>query len=107
MCNIFWPKIILFKVLPETVHKLMVMSKPLNAHPRPRLMQKEPTDLLNVPRRKSRFIIETLILCCNIVTIKQIILWIYKLSLAQGLSKSCDLISLGAVGPEIPHSENL
>ena len=34
-----------------TVHDLMVPAKPRNTHPRLHLMQKEPTDLLNFPRR--------------------------------------------------------
>ena len=109
MCNIFWPKIMFFKILSEIAHELMVMRKPPNAHPRPYLMQKEPTDLLNLPRRKSSFPVEILMLwsCCNIVTVKQMIRWVYKWSLVQGLSNSFDLISLGAVGLEVPHSENL
>ena len=62
------PKIMFFKVLSETAHELMVIRKPPNAHPRPHLMQKEPTDLLNFLRHKSRFPVENLMLCCNIVT---------------------------------------
>ena len=54
-------------------HELIAMRRPPNAHPRPHLMQKEPTDLLNLPRRKLRFPVETLMLCCNIVTVKQMI----------------------------------
>ena len=36
-----------FAVFSETAHELMVPVKPPNTHPRPHLMPKEPTDLLN------------------------------------------------------------
>ena len=72
MYNIIWPKMF-FKVFSETAHELMVMRKPPNAHPRPLLMQREPTDLFNLLRPKSHFPVETLMLCCNIVTVKQMI----------------------------------
>ena len=106
MCNIFRPKINVLKVFSETAHELMVMRKP-NAHPWPHLIQQVPTVLINLPRRKSRFPFEILMLFCNTVTVKQMICWVYKWSLAQELSKSFHLISLGAVSPEKPHSENL
>ena len=73
MCNIIRPIIMFFKVFSETAHELMAMRKPSNSHPRPHLMQKEPTDLLNLPRHKPRFPVETLMLCCNTVTVKQMI----------------------------------
>ena len=41
---------VLFAVFAGTAHQLMVPAKPCNTHPKPHLMQKEPTDLLNFPR---------------------------------------------------------
>ena len=40
-----------FAVFSGTAHELMVPVKPPNTHPRPHLMAKEPTDLLNWSRR--------------------------------------------------------
>ena len=40
-----------FAVSSGTTHELMVPAKPPNTHPRPHLMQKEPTDFLNFPSR--------------------------------------------------------
>ena len=40
-----------FAVLSGTAHELMVPAKPPKTHPRPHLMPKEPTDLLNWSRR--------------------------------------------------------
>ena len=40
-----------FAIFSRTVHELMVPAKQPNTHPRPHLMPKEPTDLLNLPRR--------------------------------------------------------
>ena len=52
----FWhPKITFFEyffaVFSGAAHELMVPAKPRNTHPRPHLIQKEPIDLLNFPRR--------------------------------------------------------
>ena len=69
--TIFSPKNRFFKCFSTNANKLMVIRKPPNAHHRPHLMQKEPADLLNLPRHKSRFPVETLMLCCNIDTVKQ------------------------------------
>ena len=63
----FRPKIMFFKIFSETAHALMVMYKPHNAHSRPHLMQKEPTDFLNLLRCKLHFPVESLMLCCNIL----------------------------------------
>ena len=46
----FHLKIMFFKVFLETAHELMVIRKLPNAHPRPHLVAKEPTDLLNWSR---------------------------------------------------------
>ena len=64
-CNVqhFFAKNHVLRGFSGTAHELMVMRKPPNANPRPQLMQKEPTDLLNLPRRKSHFPVETLMLC--------------------------------------------
>ena len=42
---------VFFAVFSGTAHELMVPVKPLNTHPRPHLMPKELTDLLNWSRR--------------------------------------------------------
>ena len=42
---------VFFALFSGTAHELMVPAKPRNTHPRPLLMQKVPTDLLNFPRR--------------------------------------------------------
>ena len=40
-----------FAVFSGTAHELVMPAKPPNTHPRPHLMPKEPTDLLNWSRR--------------------------------------------------------
>ena len=40
-----------FAIFSGIAHELMVLAKPPNIHPRPHLMPKEPTDLLNLSRR--------------------------------------------------------
>ena len=57
-CVTFFRPKMFFKVFSETAHELMIMRKPPSAHPRPYLMQKEPTNLFNLPTRKSRFPVE-------------------------------------------------
>ena len=70
MCNFFRPKNMFLKVSSETAHELMVMRKSLNALEIAHLVHKKLTDILNLPRHKSRFPVEILMLCCNIVTSK-------------------------------------
>ena len=73
MCNIFWQKKKFFKVFSETAYELMVTRRQSNAHHAPHLMQKVPAYLLNLPRRKSRLLVETSMLGCNILTVKEMI----------------------------------
>ena len=44
---------IFFAVFSGTAHEPMVPAKPPNTHPRPHVMPKEPTDLLNWSRRRA------------------------------------------------------
>ena len=55
-----------FAVCSGTAQELMVPTKPPNTHPRPHLMQKEPADFLNFPRRGTILGVENVTLYCKI-----------------------------------------
>ena len=84
MCKIFSSKKHVLKVFSETAHELVVIRKPPNAHPRPYLMQKEPTDLLNLPRRGTISGVQNLTLCCKIDTVLIVPICIENGSLSKG-----------------------
>ena len=105
----FWyPKITFFgcfTVFSGTAHELKVPAKPPNTHSRPHLMQEEPTDLLNLPRRGTISGVQNVSLYCRIDTVNQLFRWVYKWSLAQGLYKTIDLFFLYPAEPEISTPE--
>ena len=97
----------IFKVFSETAHELMAMHKLPNSHPRPHLIQKEPIDFLNLPRRGTISGVENVILYCKIDTVNQLLRWICKWSLAQGLYITLDPLFLFQIEPEISTPEKL
>ena len=68
----------------------MVPAKPPNTHPRPHLMPKEPTDLLNWSRRWTISGVKNVTLYYKIFKVIQLFWWLYKWSLAQALYKTLD-----------------
>ena len=106
----FWyPKITFFRVFFAvffgTAHELMVPAKLPNTHPRPYLMQKEPTNLLNLPSRWTISHIQSVTLYYKIDIVIQLFWWPYKWSLAQGLYKPLDRLFLFPIEPEISTPE--
>ena len=106
----FWyPKITLFGcyfvVFSGTALELMVLAKPSNTHPWSHLMQKEPTDLLNLSRRWTISGFQNVSLYYKIYTIVQLFWWLYKWSLAQGLYKTLAPLFLFQIEPEISTPE--
>ena len=79
----------------------MVPVKPPNTHPRPHLMAKEPTDLLNWSRRWTISGVENVTLYYKIDKVMQLFWWLYKWSLAQGLYKTLDPLFLFQIELEI------
>ena len=74
-------------VFSGPAHELMVPAKPPNSHPRPHLMQREPTDLLNLSRRWTISGVQNVTLYYKIDIVIQLFWCLYKWSLAQGLYK--------------------
>ena len=74
-----------FSVFSSTAHELKGPAKPPNTHPRSHLMQKEPTDLLNLPSRWTISYVQNVTLYYKMDIVIQLFWWLYKLSLAQGL----------------------
>ena len=105
----FWyPKITFFgcfTVFSGTAHELKVPAKPPNTHPRPHLMQKEPTDLLNLPKHWTISGVQNVTLYYKIDTVIQLFRLLQKWSLAQGLHKTLNLLFLYWMEPEISTSE--
>ena len=71
------PKNHLFRVFfffdySGTAHELMVLAKPPNTHPRPHLMQREQTDLLNLPTCCTISGVQNFNLKCKIDTVIQL-----------------------------------
>ena len=83
-----------FKVSSGTAHGLMVPAKPHNTHPRPLLMPKQPTDLLNLSTRWTISGVQNVTLYYKIDKVIQLIWWLHKWSLAQGLYKTLDPLFL-------------
>ena len=96
---------VLFAVFSETAHELMVPAKPPNTHPRPHLMQKDPIDLINLPRRWTISDVQNVTLYHKIDKLIQLFWWLYKWSLAQGLYKTLDTLFLFPIEPEISTPE--
>ena len=96
-----------FCVFSGTAPELMVPAKPPNTHPKPHLMQKEPTDLLDFPRRCTISGVQNVTLYYKIDIVIQLFCWIYKWSLAQGLYKTLDLLFLFPIEPEISTPEKI
>ena len=101
----FWyPKItfvrVFFAVSSGTAHELMVPAKPPNTHPRPHLMPKEPTDLLNWCRRWTISGVQNVTLYYKVDKVIQLYWWLYKWSLDQGLYKTLDPLFLFQIEPE-------
>ena len=72
-----------FAIFSGTVHELMVPAKPPNTHPRPHLMPKEPTDLLNLSRRWTISGVQNVTLYYKIDKVIQLFWWLCKWLLAQ------------------------
>ena len=72
----------------------MVPAQQPNTHPRPHLMQKEPTYLLNLFMRGTISGVQNVILCCKIDTVIQLFRWVYNWPVAQGLYKTLDPLFL-------------
>ena len=77
-----------FAVFSGNALELMVPAEPPNTHPWPQLMQKEPTVLLNLLMRGRISGVQNVTLYCKIATIIQLLRWVYKWSLAQGIYKT-------------------
>ena len=117
-----------------TARELLVPAQPPNTHPRPHLLQKEPTYSLNFPRcgtilgvqnvttqtttnaggtnRFSEFAqerhdlgVQNVTLYYKIDTVIQLFHWLYKLSLAQRLCKTLYPLFLYQIEPEISTPE--
>ena len=67
-----------FAVFSGTAHELMVTAKPPNTHPRLHLMQKEPTELLSLPRRWTISGVQNVTLYYKIDTLIQLFRLLYK-----------------------------
>ena len=72
----------------------MVPDQPLNTHPRPHLIQKDPIDLLNLFMRGTISDVQNVILYCKINTVIQLFRQVYKWSLTLGLYKTLDPLFL-------------
>ena len=72
----------------------MVPAQPPNTHPSPHLMQKDATNLLNLPRRGTISGVQNVTLYCKIDIVIQLFRLVYKWSLAQGLQKTLDPLLL-------------
>ena len=94
-----------FAVFSGTAHELMVPAKPPNTHPRPHLMSKEPTDVLNWSRRWTIPGVQNVTLYYKIDKVIQSLWWLYKWSLAQALYKILDPLFLFQIEPEISTPE--
>ena len=94
-----------FVVFSGTSHELMVPAKPPNTHPRPYLIQKKPTDLLNLPGRCTISGVQNITLCCKIDTVIQLFRRLYNWYLLQGLYKALNLLFLYPIEPEISSPE--
>ena len=92
---------VFFAVFSGTAHELMVPAKRPNAHPRPHLMPKESTDLLNSSRRWTISGVQNGTLYYKIDKVIQLLWWLYKWSLAHGLYKTLDNLFLFQIEPEI------
>ena len=94
----WYPKLtffyVFFAVFSGTAHELMVHAKPPNSHPSPYLMQKEPTDLLNLLRRGTISDVQNVTLYCKIDTVILFFRWVFIWSPAQGLYKTLDPLFL-------------
>ena len=86
-------------------HGLMVPAQPPYTHPGLHLMQKEPIDFLNLPRRGTISGVQNVTLYCKTDTAIQLFQWLYKWSLAQGLYKTLDPLFLYSIQPEISTPE--
>ena len=86
-----------FAVFSGTAHELTEPAYP----PRPHLMQKEPIDLPNFPRRGTISGVQNVTLYSKIDTVIQFFRWVYKWSLAQGLYRTLGLLFLYQTEPEI------
>ena len=96
---------VFFAVYSGTAHEIMVPATPPNTHPRPHLMPKEPTDMLNWYRRWTISGVQNVTLYCKIDKVIQLFWWLYKWSLAQGLYKSLEPLFLHTIEPEISTPE--
>ena len=94
-----------FAVFSGTALELMVPTIPPNSHPRPHLMPKEPTDLLNWSRRWTISGVQNVTLYYKIDKVIQLFWWLYKWSLAQGLYKTLNPLFLFQIEPEISTPE--
>ena len=80
---LFWyPKItffrVFFAVFSGTANEVMIPAWPPNTHPSPLLMQKEPTDFFNLPRRRTISGVQNVTLYCKIDTVIQLFERLYK-----------------------------
>ena len=96
---------VFFAVFSGTANEVMVPAKPRNTHPRPHLMPKEPTDLLNWSRRWTISGDKNISLYYKIDIVIQLFWWLYKWSLAQGLYKTLDPLFLFQIEPKISSPE--
>ena len=94
-----------FAVFSGTAHELIVPVIARNTHPRTHLIQREPTDLLNFPRRWTISGFQNATLYYKIDIVIQLFWRLYKWSLAQGLYKTLDPLFLFQIEPEISTPE--
>ena len=90
ICGFDTQKITFFRVFlrfSEEAHELIVPAKPPNTYHRPRTMPKEPTDLLNLPRRWTISGIQNVILYYKIDIVTKLFWWLYNWSLSKGYIK--------------------
>ena len=96
---------VFFAVFSVTAHELLVAAKPPNINPRPHLMPKEPTDLLNLSRRWTISGVQNISLYYKIDKVIQMFRWLYKWLLSQGLHKTHDPLFLFQIEPDISTRE--
>ena len=86
--------LVFFAVFSGTARELRVPTMPPNTRPRPHLMQKEPIDVLNFPRRWTISGVQKVTLYYKIDIVIQLFRCLYKWSLAPRIYKTLDLLFL-------------
>ena len=83
-----------FAVFSGTAHELIVPAKPPNTHPRPHLMPKELTDLLNLSRRWTISGVQNITLCYKIDKVIRRFWWLYNGYWSKGYTKHSTLVAI-------------